>query len=155
MVSLNKIKTGIKSSGIYQYNSILNKIKNKKIKPGDIAIKIGTPYGRNYGGFKKGTFRAYVWEGEDRFSLLFSDISRQRANQAIKHFGDYKMGKVNPLIYHNYITGGYNTRAGILRTKTGKINRIKNVALSHANYLGQETGNSLKDHDNRKLLRPI
>ncbi len=83
---------------------------------------------------------------------------KYRRFKFIKKFGIYKLlkmvedGELNYNIWHNYITNGYNTRAGLFRSKTD-LKRLQTIAKSHADYIGSETGNSTTDHINRVNIR--
>ena len=147
-----KIKAMLQSAGIGWYRSVLAKIGAKQIKKGDICYVASTPQCHGYGGYRANTTRAYIWTG-DGVELLFSDLSNHRAKQAIRHYSKYRNGQINPEVWHNYITGGYHTRRGLLADYDNAIrSTLKRIAQSHADYLGNEV-DSTTDHQARMRLR--
>ena len=145
------LETKAKNAGIGRYRQVADDIRKGKIRRGGIAYVAQTPTGHNYGGYRRGTVRAYVWDGYD-FHLLFHNLSPSRAKVAIKNYKSYKAGKISPEVWNNYITGGYSTRAGLFRSKVS-TERLRKIAGSHADYLGQERGNSTYQHRARQRLR--
>jgi len=147
-----KLEREAKDSGIGWYKNVVNSIIFGKIKDKDIVYVAGTPF-HNYGGFQKRTTRAYIWDEDlKKFNLLFLNLSPHRAKIAIKNYKLYQKGLINESVWGNYITGGRSTKAGLFRTKTSK-EKLNLIAQSHADYLGQETGDSTTDHYNRVRLR--
>lgn len=119
-----------------------------------ICYIASTPQGHNYNGFQRDTMRAYIC-ANDRIECLFSNLKKHRANQAIKAWnnGDVQSGRIPAWVWNNYITNGYNTRRGLYADYSSKEERIKEIARSHADYLGMETGDSSADHDARVAMR--
>lgn len=135
--------------GIGHYQKVLD----TKYEEGAIIYVAGTPYGSNYNGFKKGTYRAYVCS-KGRIQILFCNLKYRRAMQAIVAWTKGDVGTVIPwYVWENYITNGYNTRRGLYVDYSVKEYKIRVVARSHADYLGQETGNSSFDHQQRVKMR--
>lgn len=141
-----------KDSGISWYKEVVDKILSGKIRDGDICYVAGTPY-HDYGGYKAHTERGYIYKDGD-FELLFSNLSHHRANQVILNYNLYRQGKIDPIVWNNYINNGYLTRRGLLAKYTPQQKRrMLGIARSHADYLGRETGDSRQDHYNRMRLR--
>jgi hypothetical protein len=138
-----------KNSNIGNFNKVVDNILSGKVRKGDIVYKAQTPY-HSYLGFKGGTVRAYIWNG-DGFELLFYNLSWHRARIAINNYDKFRRGEISQEVWNNYITGGYTTRAGLFRSKNTE--KMKRMARSHADYLGNETNNSTTDHYNRTILR--
>lgn len=142
-------KEDLRSLGIGAYS----RVAELEYKEGAIVYVASTPYGGSFNGFQKNTTRAYVCK-DGSVSLLFSDLRRHRAQQAIKAWEAGDVGTVIPYyVWENYITNGYNTRRGLYADYSSKEERINRIARSHADYLGCETGDSSTDHKNRVALR--
>jgi len=157
--TLKELQQNLKDEGIGANRKVAKNIFENKYKKGDIVYIAKTPFGYDYNGFRKGTARAYIYEGDKDVSLLFSDVSYNRAKNIIKYYDLYRKGKIDSSVWNNYINNGYLTRKGLLRTneevKNNKLKkeRMDKIARSHADYLGNETGNSEIDHMNRVNLR--
>lgn len=128
-------------------NMDINKLEDKQV-----IYVAQTPVGNNYGGYQKGTVRAYIWLADEQsITVLFSNLKPRRATQALKHYQKYLAGEIPEWVWNNYITNGHHTRRGLFADYSSKEERIKRIAQSHINYL--PTGNSKADHDNRVMLR--
>lgn len=89
---------------------------------------------------------------------MFYNLSCHRAKTFLKAYINKELEKeledVNPVVIENYITNGYSTRRGLFaKYSNEQIKRMGGIARSHANYLGNETGNSTADHYNRVAMR--
>ena len=122
-----------------------------EIKKGQICYVASTPTGHDYLGYTRGTCRAYIWNGSYP-EELFSNLKWWRANMALKAYTNGTYKKVPSEIWENYITNGYNTRAGLFRTSRNRLDGIKKIAKSHADYLGNEVSSSA-DHYARISMR--
>lgn len=94
----------------------------------------------------------YYMNEEGSIETLCYNTSPRRTDVLIKSLIDGTINNVPADIIDNYRHNGYNTRAGLFRSAKN-IDRIKQVARSHADYLGSETGSSTADHDNRASMR--
>jgi hypothetical protein len=90
---------------------------------------------------------------QDGIKTLCYNTSHHRAMIALKLYKNNQLKKVAPEIWNNYITNGHTTCKGLLANYDNKLEKIKNIARSHADYLGNETGNSGIDHTNRVDMR--
>jgi len=151
MTKEEKLKDLLVSADIYCYKKVLKRIINGETKKGQICYIASTPDGRDYNGYVRGTWRAYIWNGRYP-ELLFSNLKWWRAKVALKAYTNGTYKKVPSEIWENYITNGYNTRAGLFRTSRNKLDRIKKIARSHADYLGNEVSSSA-DHYARMGMR--
>lgn len=120
---------------------------------GAIIYVAETPCGNNYQGFEKGTTRAYYCN-KGSISLLFYNLKNHRASQAIKAWnkGDV-LKKISSLVWENYTTNGHTTRRGLYADYSKSLDRLETIARSHADYLGNESGDSAADHAARVFLR--
>lgn len=111
-------------------------------RPGIKPLDGGTPY----------YVDVYTLQGNE-VVLIAYNLSPHRLDSVIK---GWKMGfqYKYPEIWQNYVTNGYSTRLGLFRS-VGRVDtkRLGDIAQSHANFLGQETGDSTTDHEARVRLR--
>ena len=126
------------------------KVAAKVLANGGI-YKRQAPY-NGYGDLLGGMCALYVWEN-DTVECIAHNVTSHRANQIIRHYQDYKSGRIPTYVWDNYCTNGYNTRRGLLANYTKKEERIRKIAKSHANYMGCETFDSTLDHDRRVMMR--
>ena len=113
-----------------------------------------TPFGYDYGGYKRGTIRAYEWKRGKGWEELFSNTKAYRGKVFLRLYSEGKLKGVSAAVIENYLTNGYTTRRGLLAHYTdAQINKMKVAGLSHALYFGSETGDSKTDHENRVELR--
>ena len=95
----------------------------------------------------------YILTNEGIETLCFN-TSHHRATKALSLYINDELEKVTPEIWNNYINNGHTTRKGLLADyDEKKIERIKYIARSHADYLGGETGVSSIDHSHRVNMR--
>jgi hypothetical protein len=94
----------------------------------------------------------YFLNENSKIECLCFDCSPHRAKVLLNALINGSINSVHPEIVNNYATNGYNTRSGLFHS-VKKLDRIKQVARSHSEYLGNETGNSKIDHDNRVSMR--
>lgn len=98
--------------------------------------------------------RAYICRNGS-VELLFSNLNARRGKNAIKAWnnGDVQSGRIPAYVWNNYITNRHNTRRGLYADYSKKEERIKEIARSHADYMGSETGDSTLDHNARVAMR--
>ena len=96
---------------------------------------------------------AYYLDAEDRsVENLCYNTSPRRTLVLIRALKSGEINNVNANIINNYATNGHNTRSGLFRSN-GKLDRIKEIARSHADYMGSESGSSALDHQCRVKMR--
>lgn len=141
-------KEDLKRIGIGWIKNVLD----KEYKDNAIIYKAQSPY-RGYNGYQGTTVRAYVCRNNS-IELLFSNLNPSRAYNAIRRYNDYLNGDIESCIWENYITNGHNTRKGLNYNYSEEQKlRMSKIAQSHADYMGQESGNSSIDHYNRVEMR--
>jgi len=96
-------------------------------------------------------FDIYILENDEIRTLCYN-TTKHRAFVLLKAWKDGLLETIPIAIIENYKTNGYNTRTGLFRS-INKLERIKIISRSHADYIGHETGNSTLDHKNRQMLR--
>ena len=134
-------------------NEMYNKVAQYKAATKSLIEKNYYLRGRNYRP-QEGLachFDLYVLENNEIKTLCYN-TTRHRTLQVLKAWKNGTLSNVDGLILENYITNGYNTRRGLFANYEKKENRIKQIAISHADYMGSEV-NSTIDHNNRKKLR--
>jgi len=95
----------------------------------------------------------YVLTADGLETLCFNTLPH-RALKALTLYSAGQLGDVSREVWDNYTTNGHSTRRGLTANYTQKhTERIDKIARSHADYLGQESGNSTADHNARKLMR--
>lgn len=143
----------LKFLGIGWFKKVAD-LEISKLKDKQIIYVAQTPQYHDYGGYRRNTTRAYIWNAQERrIDELFYNLSNHRAKKAIESYQDYLDGKIEYWIWENYITNGYNTRRGLYADYSEKKERIKKIAKSHADYDLYATGDSKHDHEMRKMLR--
>jgi hypothetical protein len=109
-----------------------------------------------HGGYKDlapNTCTLYVWE-DMQLDVIADGVSCHRGKVIKKNYPRYKRGEIDPVIWENYITGGYNTRyTGLRDVSAEKKERMRRIARSHADYMGSESGDSSYDHNQRVRMR--
>ncbi len=110
-----------------------------------------TMYSRPVDGGGRGNVDVYMIIGGE-VECVAHNITTHRSVVIINAYESGKIKNVHPDIVQNYITNGYNTRVGLYRAN-GKLARIQQVAKSHADYIGNETGDSSLDHERRMRMR--
>lgn len=101
----------------------------------------------------RGTIDIYILTDTGEIILLLYNTKPHRARKALDTYQNKQLKNVHPDVWQNYITNGYKTRKGLLFNYSAReIERIGEIAKSHANYLGNEKNSSL-DHENRKRMR--
>jgi len=111
--------------------------------------------GRNYKPIDRGHASYcdvyYCSEDKEIINLCYN-TAPHRAKTLIKALKDGSIHQVPYSIISNYATNGHNTKIGLFRSLQ-KIKRIEQIARSHADYLGSESGNSGYDHKKRVEMR--
>ena len=96
----------------------------------------------------------YYLSPQKTIETLCYDTSYHRTLQLIKALKKGKLDTIDTDILNNYVTNGYLTRRGLFADyNDNKIERIKKIAMSHADYMGNESGDSEFDHLRRVEMR--
>jgi len=114
----------------------------------------GRCFGRPVDGGRPGHIDIYVWNADTQeVETLCFNTTCHRAKTLLRLWLEERevLKKIDPVVLENYIHNGHLTRAGLFRSR--KIKRMQRVADSHAEYVGNETGDSLMDHLNRVRMR--
>jgi hypothetical protein len=140
-------------------NKIQNEMKNKVahyIYATKSLIEKGYYIrGRNHNkpkdGGKPAHFDLYVLKNNQIETLCYN-TTQHRTKQVLKAWLNGTLDEVPMYVLENYVTNGYTTRRGLFANYEKKDKRIKDIARSHADYLGCEI-DATTDHNNRKKLR--
>ena len=94
----------------------------------------------------------YYLSEDGEIIMLAYNTSYHRTLVLIRALRDGTIYDIPEVIIDNYSTNGYNTRCGMKRA-IKNLDRIILIANSHVDYMSNETGNSLIDHNARVMLR--
>lgn len=122
----------IYEKGYYRRGRSYNRLQNNEGKPGHEDI--------------------YFLNQDKEITELCYDTTYHRARVLLKALLDGTIRNIDNEILHNYAHNGFNTRTGLFKSNH-KLQRIREIAKSHAEYMGKETGNSKLDHKNRVFAR--
>lgn len=147
-LTLNKCIELMRRQGIAQYR-----------RAGKCIFEYGSyartrSQGRPLDGGHKCAWDVYILTDEGYVTTLFYNTKFHRAKVALKAYLEGKLEQVDAQVWNNYITNGYTTRRGLFANYTdGKVKRMDQLARSHADYMGSETGSSKLDHEHRVMMR--
>lgn len=128
------------------------RVAARKLASGKLYSRKSPQVG-GYKNMRANEMEVYEWTNHGGLRLVCS-CSVYRAERAMAAYRDYQNGKIDPAIWDNYITDGHNTKRGLYANyDSKKKDRIRQIARSHADYMGSETGNSKYDHDQRVRIR--
>jgi len=156
---MKKIKTGkelninlqkcaeLMRGRVYQYKSAGNCI----LEAG--YYRRGRSMNRQLDGTTPTYWDIYYLSDEGTIETLCYNTSPRRSSQLLRALKDGTIHNISPNIIQNYATNGYTTRRGLFANYEKKEEKIKQIAQSHADYMGLETGNSTRDHYNRVAMR--
>lgn len=136
------IEKELKSMGIAQYRRASHELRTKKY------YWRGRSYRPNEG--LPGHVDILIFENEE-IKTLCHNTTAHRAGVLLRAWKNGTIIEVDPFVLENYKTNGYMTRRGLFRSV--RTDKMVKVARSHADYLGNETGNSTIDHCNRVAMR--
>lgn len=143
--------TACKAAGVYWYKASLAEFRRGAQ---EIFYRASTPQGHTYGGYQKGTERFLRWTPEHGWEEIYSNLTAHRAAVYMKARREGRLQEIDPRVLENYLHNGFLTRRGLFaRYSEERLQRMGKIARSHADYLGQETGDSRTDHDNRVNMR--
>lgn len=147
-LTLNECIELMRRQGIAQYKSA-----GKRIFECGAYIRTRS-YGRPLDGGHKGAWDIYILTDEGYVTTLLYNTKAHRAQVALDAFIAGKLEQVDAQVWKNYITNGYTTRRGLFANYTdGKVKRMDQLARSHADFMGSETGSSKLDHEHRVMMR--
>ena len=135
------------------YNTIPQyRIASKVLDMGKIYIRTAPHHG--YKDLSANCGSAYIWDNETKsLNCIIHNCGVYRLHEAVNHYQDYIDGIISTTVWENYITNGYNTRRGLMADYSKTLNRMNEIARSHANLMGCETGDSTTDHMIRVRMR--
>lgn len=139
--------TELMKGKVYQYNSAGISIYNN-----GVYIRTRTQNQRPKDNGHRGAWDVYILTEDREIVLLLYNTKSHRAKVALDSYKNKDLSELDAGIWNNYITNGYNTQMGLFRSNNN-IDRIKQIARSHADYLGCESWNSTQDHDCRVMMR--